>query len=122
MTDHFDLTRRKFLLSSAAAAAAMAAAGANVSYAAEPTKRDDTKPATTKATSGPSTRRRERKKLAGPTTRTKYHDIKLGVIGIDGRGRSNLEAVVNAGSNIVAICDIDTQRLDKCGEELDDAK
>ena len=121
MTDNFDLTRRKFLLSSAAAAAAMAAAGANVSYAAEPTKRDDAKPATTRTT-GPSTRKRERKKLAGPTTRTKYYQLKLGVIGIDGRGRSNLEAFVNAGANIVAICDTDTQRLDKCGEELDDAK
>ena len=42
-------------------------------------------------------------------TRSPNEKLNLGIIGVAGRGRSNLDAV--AGENLVALCDIDAQRL-----------
>src|SRR5438067_1340525 len=36
--------------------------------------------------------------------------VNVGVIGVAGRGGENLHGVVGAGANIVALCDVDTER------------
>ncbi len=105
-----DLSRRGFLLTGAAAAAA--AAGAQFVFAADAPA---SKPAATQSGNG-----RKTKKPPKPlvTTRTKYSGIRLACIGIGGRGRADLTAVVDAGADIVALCDIDTDTLDKTQAEL----
>ena len=45
--------------------------------------------------------------------------LNLGVIGVAGRGASNLKGV--AGENIVALCDIDSQRLGKASAQFPQA-
>ncbi len=103
--ERHDMTRRGFLLSSAAALAA-----ASIAQGAE-------KP----ATSQPG-ERRERKRHPLATTKSKYNSINVACIGIDGRGRGDLEGIIKAGANVIAICDIDSNKLDKCGSELPDAR
>ena len=107
------LSRRKFILSTAAGAAL--AAGAQFAFAADETTKPSSRPG------GRGERRpRERKALA--TTNTKYSSINVACIGIDGRGRADLDEIVKAGANVVAICDIDLDRLKKCSSELPDAR
>jgi len=42
--------------------------------------------------------------------------LNVAVIGVDRRGRANLDGV--AGENIVALCDVDESRLGKAGERF----
>jgi len=48
--------------------------------------------------------------------------VNLAVIGVDGRGGANLNGVANAGANIVALCDIDANRLAKQTSRFPNAK
>ncbi|MDA0833507.1 MAG: Gfo/Idh/MocA family oxidoreductase [Planctomycetota bacterium] len=57
--------------------------------------------------------------LADDTT-SANEKLRLGVIGVDGRGGSNLSGV--SSENIVALCDIDDMRLDKAAASYPDAK
>lgn len=110
MTDS-NRSRREFLLSGAAAAAL--AAGAQFAFAADaPTT------AASQAASKPAKPKKERKPLSA-ATKTKYSGINVACIGIGGRGRNDLEAMIEAGANVVAICDIDTERLDGTAAEMD---
>ena len=104
-----DMSRRGFLRTTAAAAGALAA-GASIVSAAQP-------PATTPAK---PPRKRGPKPLQ--TTQNKYSQINVAVIGIDGRGRSNLQEIVKAGANVVALCDVDSKRLERPASELPNAK
>src|SRR5688500_6785437 len=111
-------TRRGFLISSAAAAALAAAAG--MANAAEP-------PAT-KATTGPTTTKdretRQRDRAAKPiaTTRTKYNQINVAFIGIEGQGGTNLRGMAEAGANVFALCDIDAGKLERRKKDFPNAK
>lgn len=107
-----DMTRRGFLMSSAAALAS-----AGLAKAA-----DAPAPATTAATTGPTTRERRRERRLNTTTRSKYSQIRLGVIAVDGRGWNNLEAMVGAGATVVALCDIDSKKLERPQSQLPDAR
>lgn len=55
-------------------------------------------------------------KEAGPNEK-----LNLGIIGVDGRGGANL-AEVSQTENIVALCDIDANRLGKAAEKFPQAK
>src|SRR5690606_39229020 len=46
--------------------------------------------------------------------------LNLGVIGVGGRGAGNLAAVLS--ENVVAICDVDTTRLEAAAEKLPNAQ
>src|SRR5438128_1511300 len=39
--------------------------------------------------------------------------LRVGIIGVAGKGESNWQAVAAAGAEIVSICDVDESRLDK---------
>src|SRR5687767_11144221 len=121
-----DLSRRGFLISSAAALAAAGVASAQQ------------KPATTKVATTPSTKspttteargragrgERDRKSLSeiAATRKTKYSDLRVGIIGVDGRGAGNLRAIVETGATVAALCDIDSKNLEKPAAELKNAK
>src|SRR5438552_90649 len=106
-------SRRSFLLSSAASAAL--AAGAQFVFAADA-------PSTNAAQTQPTTRRRREPKPLSSTTKTKYSAVNVACIGIGGRGRSDLEEVIKCGANVIAICDIDLDRLGKCAAKLPNAR
>ncbi|MEA2735189.1 MAG: hypothetical protein QOE14_1640, partial [Humisphaera sp.] len=114
-------TRRGFLISSAAAAALAAAAG--MAGAAET-------PATTKAATKPATRprgdreTRQRERAAKPiaTTRSKYNQINVAFCGVEGQGGSNLRGMVEAGANVFALCDIDSDKLERRKKDFPNAK
>jgi predicted dehydrogenase len=115
-----DLSRRGFLKTSAAAAAAIAA-GAQMVHA-QPVPAPAPAPAAAKP-AAPKPKKTERKTLAEvATTQTKYSQIKVACIGVGGRGGDDLYEVAQCGANIVAICDIDTNTLNKIGESLPNAK
>ena len=48
--------------------------------------------------------------------------LNLGIIGVAGRGGANLGAVAAAGENIVALCDIDENRLAAAAQKFSGAK
>jgi predicted dehydrogenase len=108
--DSHDMTRRGFMIGTAGALAA-----ASLARAAEAPA-----PAANKAAEKPKPKK-ERKTL-GSTTKNKYSAINVAVIGIAGRGRSDLEEIDAAGATVVAMCDIDSDKLGKVGGELPDAK
>src|SRR5438309_1046715 len=104
-------SRRDFLRSGAAAAAI--AAGAQFVFAAEAPS--------TSAASKPAKSREERSKeaLAKPlptaATKTKFSGIRIAHIGIGGQGGHDLGMIIKSGATIAAICDVDTNTLDKRG-------
>src|SRR5687767_2040844 len=106
---HDDLSRRNFLRTTTAAAAGALVASAGLASA-------QTAPA-----SKPAAKPRPRPK-ALVTTQTRYSQIRVACIGVGGRGRSNLEEIVKAGGNVVALCDIDSDRLDAAGKDLPNAR
>jgi predicted dehydrogenase len=110
-----DVSRRGFLMSSAAAAGAIAACGLASAQTPPSANAPATTQATTSAAAAPKPKK-EKKPLV--TTKTKYSAINVAVIGVDGRGRANLEALVSAGANIVALCDIDSNKLARPLSEL----
>ena len=107
-------TRRGFLIGSAAALAAASIANA----APAP----DGKPATTK----PRGSREERQKQAAAkpvaTTKSKYSQINVAFIGIEGQGGTNLRGMAEAGANVYALCDIDSEKLDRRKKDFPNAK
>src|SRR5262249_27375027 len=87
-----DMTRRGFLLRRAAARAA-----AGIAKAADaPAKKGSTETPTTASSAGGSGRPKRQPKPLSSTTKTKYSDIRVACIGIAGRGRADLEAMVKA--------------------------
>jgi predicted dehydrogenase len=48
--------------------------------------------------------------------------LNLGIVGVAGRGGDNLAAVAAAGENIVALCDVDDQRLAAAAQRFPGAK
>src|SRR4051794_23726137 len=113
-------SRRAFLMSSAAAAAL--AAGAQFAFAA-----DADKPWTTKAATKPKSLEQKRsdalaKPLPTAATKTKFSGIRVAHIGIGGQGGHDLSMIIKSGATIAAICDVDTNTLDKRGSELPNAK
>lgn len=58
--------------------------------------------------------------LAAPKRKSPGEKLNLGVIGVAGRGGSNLKGV--ASENIVALCDIDEQRLDAAAAQFPHAQ
>ncbi|HYO11497.1 MAG TPA: Gfo/Idh/MocA family oxidoreductase [Tepidisphaeraceae bacterium] len=111
-----DLSRRRFLLSGAAAAAVTAGGKLSLAAGAPAASR----PATTRAAATTTAARGPRPLPA--TTRTKYSQIRVACIGVGGRGWDNLNEMVKAGANVVALCDIDAQRLDRAAAGLPGAK
>lgn len=72
------------------------------------------------ATAAPLARSRE---VAARESRSALDKVNLAVIGVAGRGGENLNGVAaDPNVRIVALCDIDEQRLDKAGERFPDAK
>lgn len=57
---------------------------------------------------------------AARAIRSANERLDLAVVGVGGRGHDNLMGV--AGENVVALCDIDGERLDKAGAEFPKAK
>ncbi|MEO6437142.1 MAG: Gfo/Idh/MocA family oxidoreductase [Tepidisphaeraceae bacterium] len=110
MSNH-DVSRRGFLRTTAAAAGALAAGAQLVAAQATPPA---SAPVTTPAP------KKARKPLAA--TKSTYSQINVAIIGVDGRGRSNLGEIANAGGNIVALCDIDATRLQRPAGEFPGAK
>jgi predicted dehydrogenase len=112
-------TRRGFLISSAAAAALAATAGmANAANA--PATKSSTKP-----TSKPLTREeRQARQAVKPiaTTRSKYNQINVAFIGIEGQGGTNLRGMAEAGANVYALCDTDSLKLDRRKNDFPNAK
>jgi predicted dehydrogenase len=50
---------------------------------------------------------------AQPKTPVASERLRVGIIGVAGKGESNWQAVAAAGAEIAAICDVDESRLDK---------
>ncbi|MBI3849149.1 MAG: Gfo/Idh/MocA family oxidoreductase [Verrucomicrobia bacterium] len=48
--------------------------------------------------------------------------LNLAFIGVGGRGGDNLNELARAGENVVALCDVDSQRLATAGKRFPDAK
>jgi predicted dehydrogenase len=124
-TEKNDLSRRGFLISSAAALAAASVANAQSKPAA--TTPSTKSPTTTEKGGRPGRgggRNRDQQSIKeiAATRKSKYSDIRVAVIGIDGRGASNLRELVEAGATIGAVCDIDSQKLDKAASQLPSAK
>src|SRR5829696_5473524 len=59
--------------------------------------------------------------LAAPRRLSANDKLNIGVIGVAGRGGENLAAVSNT-ENIVALCDVDDQRLNAAAQKLPGAK
>ena len=110
-------TRRGFLISSAAALAAASIANA----APAPGEKGATKPATK-----PRQSREERQKQAAAkpvaTTKSKYSQINVAFIGIEGQGGTNLRGMAEAGANVYALCDIDSEKLERRRKDFPSAK
>src|SRR5687767_8064996 len=118
-------TRRGFLISSAAAAALAAAAG--MAAAAPPPAPGDpaTKPgdpATKPRGGGGRGNRDQRAQRPVATTKSKYSQINVAFIGIEGQGGTNLRGMAEAGANVYALCDIDSEKLDRRKEDFPNAK
>src|SRR3954447_19812997 len=119
MSNEQPISRRGFLTSTAAAAAGALAATSIASAADAPTTAGTTKPSTRGA--GGGGRRREPKPMAA-TTQTKYSQIRVAAIGVGGRGWNDLNEIVKLGANVVALCDVDSQRLERASAGLPNAK
>jgi predicted dehydrogenase len=121
MSEKTNLTRRGFLISSAAALAAASIASAQTKPATTPSAKS---PTTTEAKGRPGRGQRDRKSLSevAATRKSKYSQLRIGVIGVDGRGSSNLREIIEAGATVTALCDIDSKRLEKPAAELKDAR
>jgi len=48
--------------------------------------------------------------------------LNIGIIGSGGRGHSNMMGVAETGQNIVALCDVDKNRLEASGKRFPDAR
>ena len=114
-----DLTRRGFILSSAAALAAAGIVGAAETPA---TKKASTGPATKPKPTDRGIREREKERKPIATTKSKYSQINLACIGVDGQGGTNLRGMAEAGANIFALCDIDSEKLEKRKSDFPNAK
>jgi len=48
--------------------------------------------------------------------------VRVGVIGVSGRGASNLAGITSAGAKVVALCDVDETRAGQARKQFPDAK
>src|SRR5688572_11627103 len=110
-------TRRGFLISSAAALAAASIANA----APAPREKGGTRPATTTRRSREERQAQAAAKAVAPT-RTKYNQINVAFIGIEGQGGTNLRGMAEAGANVYALCDIDSEKLERRKKDFPNAK
>ena len=104
-------SRRGFLISSAAAAALAAAASVTGAAPAPATSKPSSKPAGGRM----SREERQKQQAAKPvaTTKSKYNQINVAFIGIEGQGGANLRGMAEAGANVYALCDIDSEKRDR---------
>src|ERR1044072_8089591 len=101
-----DLSRRNFLRNTAATTAALAAARLALAV-----------PSSTQSTIKP-----EAVPVPRPASTSPNAPLHVGVIGVAGKGQSNLQGVAEAGATIVALCDVDADRLRKASEAFPRAK
>jgi predicted dehydrogenase len=118
MNNDQPMSRRGFLTSTAAAAGALAATGI-VSAAEKSTPVE--KPTPTDKP-GQAKKQKRHQRTFPAATQTKYSQIRVACIGVGGRGWSDFEEVAKCGANIVALCDIDSERLERASAERPDAK
>jgi hypothetical protein len=47
--------------------------------------------------------------------------LRIGLVGVGGKGASNLDGILKTGERVAAICDIDANNLEKAGKKLADS-